>query len=346
MMNWVTNQSVTCHFDEKYVPKESVAIFGLMGVLMKMDEEKGVPVIRKGVIEKLDQINKSGSSIVIATNQTKKTSVPAKCAIEYLIGELRKVGINIIVIMSVRDDGYRKPMTGMFDVAVSYHKDKSGKDICAVKSIVVGKVKSDYDRGFSENIGATFVEAQFFFGEISQKSKWKWSSNIISPSNRHAIVSRKDLLSEIKASETKNVFIIVGAPSCGKSTLAEKIGEKISASVIGIKEKNNKNIATAMKTGKNVVVDVPRMEVRSERQKIIDVASRMDYSVTIVELVAPIYVCKLIDRMRTDQQKDRCLYPKSAYTKFCDRYSDPSFDGFPVVKINISLTKADNKRYD
>ncbi len=365
---WNTDFGVTYFFPDNYKYSPSVAIFSLWGTLVEEDEKEEVTVPEQ-VLKQLRKIHEHDSSIVIISNQTRRTLENAKTWYKTLTGA---TNVPIGCIFSFLNDRNRKPMMGMFELLEEIHHKQSGQYICRDKCILVGraggqvrksgsqlsaktKTEEDYDRAFAENINIMYVQPKLFFGEIKKSDVWKWGNKVISPDRRKQIINKNleesrivrppELIELIRnamlkmAKHDNYVVLFVGLPCSGKTTELKKLTKYFEPFIIITDNEADylDDIKIRLHEGKHIFIDRKGMEIFNEREKILEICDKYEAGVIIVNINITVELCMLFDHIRVQRTPNIELLPETAYTSFLRKYQEPAYKDENNIKvINMS----------
>ncbi len=259
---------------------------------------------------KLNELRSLGFKLVVFTNQRNKKSPDD---IYYKVSKL--LGDDIDIFISTGNDGYRKPMMGMFDVFVKLN-DETG--ISKNEFVYVGDAAgrpndfSDSDFRFALNIRAQFHTPEEFF--LNHLPRLEYSTPSPCP------------LANVKSipwSETigpKTMIIHVGMPGSGKSTLTKHIVQSydnvvvISNDITKTQAKRLRMCRESVMNGNIIVVDNTNPS-NSARSPYVYIASTRNYKIWIVLHLLPQECCQYLNKLRSYTQKCPCV-PEIAYRMF------------------------------
>ncbi|KAL3316254.1 hypothetical protein Ciccas_005100 [Cichlidogyrus casuarinus] len=200
------------------------------------------------------------------------------------------LGVPLQFFVSLADDKYRKPRTGMWHEHIVKHNDSREIDLAesryigdaAGRKACKGK-KADFsnsDRFFAENLGIPFMlPEEFWLGE-QPPSKDLVNPPAIVPSNIPAMDK-----SRFSKASTKEIVIMVGFPASGKSYISQQFFaemgyEVVNRDVHGTWQKCCSLMVGHLEKGKSVVVDNTNVDKES-RSRYILAAKKHDANIKI-----------------------------------------------------------------
>jgi len=236
--------------------------------------------------------------IVIFTNQKK-----IKCPISFSakirnIMSLYEIDVNkYTYYISYSDNGYRKPMTGMYDMLIkanniisidienSFYCGDAGGRIFLSKNKI--KDHSIVDLHYAKNIGLKFKLPEEVF---SQKMEPYYVNDpYLNKSLSIWFYQKKSipwkLINDFSAQSKKKMIITVGSPASGKSYLTKYIEQKYIASDYKYFNSDTqgtsmfKLFSSAIRKGNNVIIDNTNPS-NATRNKYYEIAT--DYDVLIL----------------------------------------------------------------
>jgi bifunctional polynucleotide phosphatase/kinase len=286
-----------------------------------------------------DYIHK-GYKFVIITNQAGLLKEKSKLTIEdfkdrwenSIYPELKKLGItSAYLLVSLYDDFYRKPCTGIWDFLEAELNDSIKID--KKKSLYVGDMagrEKDFaatDLEFALNIGIDFeVPEVFYYNKKYSKiekyttefliRKLKEDEKVFIPSRyldevedkKKEIETRnKDIVKNILTEVTHHniVIMFVGSPASGKTTFYRrnfandgKIAYMSNDTFKGTPAKFTKEVGKKLADGSSVVIDNTN-GTKSARAKIIDVAGKAGIRVIVIHFDTPKPVIMHMNEIRS-----------------------------------------------
>ncbi len=274
---------------------DGTIIFTKSGKKYPIDENDWKP--NNEMIEKMNTIK--NYNIVIFTNQknlTEKLGISKfKIKIENILKLFNK-DLNISIIISLEDDYYRKPLTGMFEFI--NEKYKINKD----KSYFVGDAAGrEGDHSNSDLYFAINNDIKFYTPEDYVKGKESKLNNEYIKINEY--VSDKKV--KIKGNnEGKEIVILVGLPGCGKSTFSKKYYntyEYVNQDTEKTKQKVINKITKAINSEKNIIVDNTNLDEKY-RNEILKIVPET-YNIKFIIFDIPVDVCRHMMYYRVNKDK-------------------------------------------
>ena len=227
-------------------------------------------------IDTLKDLSWKGFTIVIFTNQksTNATKVQFNLdRVSNVIKLLQENKIPVIVFMSTKDDQFRKPQTGMWDVFTQMIKIKTAF-YCGDAA---GRPQdfSDSDAMFAKNIGIEFLNPEDVFPRVER------IDNQISLS--------KDEINTIELPAEKSMVILMGMPGSGKSSYHQntlfKLGyQHVSRDLLKTIPKMTKQVTQLAINNQLITVDATHTQ-QKDRQLYYNIAEKYKYSVVLLYFV-------------------------------------------------------------
>jgi bifunctional polynucleotide phosphatase/kinase len=251
------------------------------------------------VVPKLKDMYDKGYEIVIVSNQKKMTGDEVKTKATMIYNDLK---IPFVFISGHSDIYYRKPQLGLWEVLIEYiFKDIKYIDIPS--SVFIGD--SEADLYFARNTNIKFIHTDTYFLGIQNKEfvkiestehpMTKWVSN--------DVYSIPQL-----SSSSKHLVIMVGSPASGKSYYSQELESKgflrINKDTMKTDKVIEKTFNDGIKNSLNIVIDNTN-PTKESRAKMISVAKKASYFVTIVWMNFPISVVEYLDNYRIAKYKNQ-----------------------------------------
>ena len=373
-MTWREVESVIYYLSPDFKFNPTVALFNFTGTLIISKTFPDIELVYKYdvVKSKLLNITKQGASIIIYQSFYRDDIDNIKKLFELLLKDLK---IPIVAFFSTKKNKYSKPFTNMWKlIELFYQKEKKvvKKDLSIVvghkagRINMLGKKNIDYsciDRAFAFNIGIKFLTPERFFQNYTKISICEYSKDIINQQSRkiEALNSMKthspiiiDELYLLPKSE-KYTVMIVGPPSCGKTTLAKKINQKwiidykigkvshVSENSFETFEELQNSINQQLIDEKSVIVDL--LCNMTNITKIIKTSMTNHAPILIIEIKVSERIVKLLDfiKVQTSKTYKTIVYSKKQWKDYYKQYKKPVFADIPCVKyvsfpLNIQLS--------
>jgi bifunctional polynucleotide phosphatase/kinase len=224
-------------------------------------------------ISVLKELARRGFTIAIFTNQKSTNDNKVQFNLERVtngIKLLEEVEIKVIVFMSISDDVYRKPQTGMWSVLKQIIPIKSGF-YCGDAA---GRPQdfSDSDREFAGNIGVKFYLPEELFPKVER-----------------IIEGSSDTVDQIELPSSKSMVILMGMPGSGKTTYYQQslnpLGYiHISRDELKTIPKMKKMVREALFRDQLVAIDATNAR-QVHRQEYYDLAKEYGYTVALLYFV-------------------------------------------------------------
>ena len=290
-------------------------------------------------IDKLKEIS-SEYQIMIFTNQ--KGLSMGKITIEQFTSKITNIqsilGIEFDIIISTKNDYYRKPLTGMW----RFYKSHRNAKINRKKSFYVGdaagriysqkKDHSSVDRFFAHNIKLNFFTPEQFF-EIEDNEYMIKNVNL-----------KNVNCDNININTDKNLILFVGPPASGKTRLYNNLFSEyvhINMDILHTKVKCLKKTEEAMKYIKNIVIDNTNPSGET-RKFYLDLAKKYNYNRYIINFRSNRDISNYYNHYRVQKSKGKIkLIPNIVYNIFYKKYEIPT-DHEGII-YNYSNYEFDNK---
>jgi bifunctional polynucleotide phosphatase/kinase len=302
---------------------EKIAAFDLDHTLLKPIGKNTFPqnkddaqLVYPEITQKFNQLFLDGYKIVIFTNQKgigKHTQIED---IYYKVDTFLPNGKNIDVYISYKSDKYRKPMPGMFDKFME--NNGSITDIFYVGDAAGRKGDfSNSDAQFAHNCNIPFyTPEQYFLGSTETLP--------LIPT-----ISQPEPMSLNRSIPTDSVIVLIGPPSCGKSTLAHKLAGKYPDTVVINNDTNGASKSVSI-FKKALVAKTPRIIIDNTNATILnravytELAKDNNYKVYAITFDIDRKVAMHLNNYRS-YTKDVPLIPNVAYNSYYKRY-EPAND--------------------
>jgi bifunctional polynucleotide phosphatase/kinase len=299
----------------------------------------------------LKQYNDQGYIIVFFTNQKKLNDEN----IVQFIGKLESIrsilNIDFACYVSYFDNGYRKPMTGMFNKFLLDHNIVSIniKDsfYCgdAAGRTYIGDKKKDHnitDYYFAKNIGLKFITPENVFNKIDNKYyiEDKYTNLALN------IWLNKEPLPWSKISDFNNkngpkIIQMVGCPASGKSSLSRLILKRfpeynyILLNSDTHKHKLSKMFLSAVSNQNNIIIDNtnPSNEIREKYFNEVPT-----YNKLIIYFDFPKDLCLHLNNYRTQRSVTKEKISKLVYNIYYKKLDIPqNSNDINVINIRPSM---------
>jgi len=349
-----------------------IASFDLDGTLIKTKSGKVFAkdkddwqFLNDNVVKVLYKYYNEHYKIVIFTNQLGiNKGHQSKDDFLYKIAQIHKqLKLDFDIFISLKDDYYRKPMTGMWDFFVENYSEKidiknsfyCGDNAGREKNWIKGfkKDKNSVDLQFAYNIGLKFEIPENIFS--TKDTQYKYHSidfNYLGLDLKSLLKNKKDKKYKFipVKKDSQEVIIMVGYPASGKSELAKHIAkDNINYVIITDKEKNS--IKKLLKDGKNVVVDGTHPSKKS-RDELINIVE--DYNkkynknvlIRIIHIDIPINLARHLNNYRVQISKGKIeKIPDVAYRVYDKKFDKLNENNVKIEKIEFMPLNIDNKMF-
>jgi bifunctional polynucleotide phosphatase/kinase len=199
-------------------------------------------VLISGVAKHLQTLFDNNYKIVVFTNQGGK-NFDLELFEKKLQNIITQIGVPMQVFISTKDDIYRKPRTGMWNMLFDNNKMFIDMD----SSFYIGDMAGIHgsDLKFARNIGIKF------YADISMK--------LVTTIPKHPLSDQKHGKYVCKMSDSQEIVILVGPPASGKSSWCTQLDPKryviCCQDTLVTKAKLLKLVEDSLKNGKSVVID-------------------------------------------------------------------------------------------
>lgn len=342
-MEFKKYESIYYYFNEKLnnkltptglFGKSRLACFDLDYTLIKPKSGKKFPIdhtdweflFPNKIKQYLTRLIKDNYNIIIFTNQ--KGISKNKTTIEELTQKLNNIqnelNIDFNILISTIDDKYRKPMTGMWQFLL----DQTNINVDYQNSFYVGdaagriydkkKDHSNDDRNFAFNIKFDewmFITPEMFFDELD-------GDHTIVTNNLNSYNENVEFNIN---SEDKNMILLVGPPSSGKSYLCDslfKTYKRVNQDTLKTQKKCLDKTVKYLKNNRNVIIDNTN-PTKNGRKEYLDLATKYGYKKYIINMNIPRNVVKYLNIYRTQTSNNKVL-PDVVYNVFYKKYEQPS----------------------
>jgi bifunctional polynucleotide phosphatase/kinase len=323
--------------------KDKIAGFDLDNTLIKTKSGRTFPIDEndwifnyKTIIDILNNYNKIGYSIIIITNQkglTTETKLDLWCnKIKEII---KNINLPVKVYVSIKDDIYRKPNLGIWELININNK---------IESFYCGDAMgrkqdhSDTDLKFALNANIPFKTPEEIF----------LHKNIIVPTiqNYPDFNCKKN---KISFNENKDLIIMVGYPGSGKSMFSDKYlknYEIVSQDELKTLPKCLKLCKEYMEKNYKIVIDNTNPS-RETREKYIVLAKKYGYKVRCLLMTTTIQHAKHNNIYRYIYQ-NKLKVPTLVYNIYKNKFQEPELEEgyYEILKINPEVpSKLTNSKY-
>jgi bifunctional polynucleotide phosphatase/kinase len=357
---WKENITLLTRWNKQFVYKPRVAILSFNGTVALTNSGKQVPdnkldtLIPDYILDMIQTLNADGYAIVIIDNEYNiKTGhlsrEDVKYRVEQFAEKLAKKRIPIFVMLSIVDNGLRKPYIDTWKILNSIYA-QNDQEIEKQYSIVIGNAagriadkkakkkadKSCVDRMFALNIGVRFSPVDEFINPGPSRA-WAFPKDMITIDEKKLLLSmsEKNMLeksSDLSFSDEKQLaIIIIGQRSSGRTTLANQIMDKDKDKYIYVEYKkvmNRKQInkhREKVHEGKSFIFDDQKYFLLTveARAVIIDYFKEFNIPVVLINLTTPLKVCKFLNKLKVYGNHEHQPYEQRTYLKYRSLYQIP-----------------------
>jgi bifunctional polynucleotide phosphatase/kinase len=324
------NYIIISNLDKKdYTVKKPLAMFDLDSTLIKTKSNKIFPIDENDWIfisEKIPTLLKNISKthhVIIITNQLKlsKDIKYRNDWINKINNIIKLLSIKIEIYVSNKNDFYRKPSVGLFDlIKKNYNFEHKFSFYCGDAA---GRIKdhSDCDLKFALNCGVKFILSEKFIKLIN------YDKNI----NISYVELPQKYIKMLKYNGNKKEMIIfVGFPASGKSTISKHI--KIKNPDCNYKIINRDQLKTVdkclrlteeeIKKGNSVIIDNTNPSIES-RSVFIKIAKKYKYKIVCIILETSKQLAQHNNSYRNYKYHVEKI-PDIAYNVYIKKYNEPT----------------------
>ncbi|WVW80807.1 polynucleotide kinase 3'-phosphatase [Kwoniella bestiolae CBS 10118] len=356
--------------------KVAISFYDLDGTLIKPKSGAQFPKNRddwvwwhSSVPELLKKEHEAGRHLIVISNQADprdhiKSEWRAKLSL--IAAKLPKeVPVRILAALS-KNDVYRKPNIGMYEVVEKIYKDR-GLEIDIENSVFIGdaagraakgpqrKDHGDTDYKFALNVGLKFVTPEEHFLK-HPRPHFPEPPNGFRPAKLGNLAS----LPHIVPSHTPitrpalEIVIFVGPPASGKSSFfrkhfASEGYEHINQDLLGSRDKCLRVAEQFLAGGTKVVVDNTNRN-RETRAHWVRLAGKLNVPIRLFHFLCPLELAKHNNVYRAcygpADEPTRTLLPALAFNSYASAFEKPSIDeGFDEVRgVNFHFEGSEEQR--
>lgn len=373
---WKHVDTVIYYISDNFKFHPTIALFSFIGTIIKkvefskeiLGENIKIKYAFDELIlkEKIQSISTNVSIIIYDSFNTTNLN-----SIKYAFEKFQNaMDCPMVAFFSTVRNKYSKPFTGMWKIIELFYK-KQDKIINKPTSLVIGnragritikqdkKDKDCSDRAFAHNIDISFVIPEKFFLNDIKLHLWSWDVTILNKLSRQKIVAKNNItpiiLDEINLLPKNSTYaiIIIGNPSCGKTTFAKKIKRKWDADYkMGVIELISDDILTKLNNnlGANHSVIIDGTVCITS---VIKAAMEKMTPILIIEIVTDEYVSQLLDFMKV-QSTNSILrsknyisqFYKHYYKKICYKEKYANIQCIRYVEFPLSLNSCEELWYE
>ena len=352
---WKLIDTVDCFISEDFGFSPTISIFSFIGTIVKKvdktDNSLNYIYNFNLINDKISFINNNGGSIIVIDSFNSPNIDNIKCAFETFH---KAIKCPVIVLFSTLRNKYSKPFTGTWNILRLLYK-KQKKTIKKNLSLVIGnragrKAKKDKDcsdRAFAHNLEINFTTPEKFFMNDMKFYEWSWCPNMLNKASKEKLLDNKtkvpiiiDEINQLPKSE-KYTIIITGSPSCGKTTLSNKIKRKWEQEYKTPSETLSDNILDHdniilklheyLSANKSVIIDL-----LCSYDKILQIIKKSMENFTpimIIEIITSFQIVQLLDHIKVQSSTDSKtqVLNKIYWSQYYKKYIKPKYD-IPCVR--------------
>ena len=345
----------------------NIACFDLDHTLIKPKSNRKLPkdsedyVYLKNVHNKLLELFDNNFNIVIFTNQSGSKLNEVIEKLQSIFLEL--LPIQMSVYIATKDDYYRKPHTGMFELFIS----QNNINLDNVNNIfycgdAAGR-KFDFaftDVAFAYNISLKYIlnnkelnkfkfytPEQFFLNDTTQSKIFCIDNSLNYVNDYYDEIIHNINIPNINLSSTQELVIMCGYPGSGKTNISKKLykNKKLNDNVYLVisKDENKHRAFTMIKKGImgnfSVVVDDTNVSI-ANREVYIELARKYNIPIKCIHVTTEINMCKHLNDMRVEISKGEIVkIPDVAYNVLISKFNKPTLkEGFnEIITIPFML---------
>ena len=317
-------------------------------------------ILFDSIKDKLLELLEKNYTIVIFTNQKRfNKEDKLKMVMSRIVNAFKSIDLldEVYIYAGIKDDNYRKPNIGCFDLFHSAHKYIP---IDYDNSIYVGDaagrlndwkpgIKKDFscaDRKFAFNIKLKFYTPEEYF--LNEEPTNKYFMETFDEFKN----SQTNLLNTIHKSENKHfkpeIVILIGYPGCGKSRFSKKFYQKynlINRDTLKTKGKCKKLVKTHVKNNNNIIIDNTNPDIET-RKEYIEIAKSNNYYIKCYYFNIGLDISKHLNNLRMKLfNKDKI--PEIVYRIFNKKLEYPSVnEGFDEINEVLFVPDFINEEHE
>jgi len=362
--NWDHLNSVLVYKDNNFQHKSSVIILELDYCLIKPISQKKIyntinnysfELYDLELIDKLQKEN-TDKSIIILSNQINKNPLNIDIIKQKLLFITNNTNIPLLCFFALKPNCFMKPHTGLYKLLKAYYKknnfciqnaqiisNEGGMLIETKGTQIVGF--NDTDRAFANNINIQFKSIDEYLDD-SIPLPFEWNRRIIPPSIRKIYVEKiltyknEDIIKVLNAFNKHEMYLIMimGAPRCGKTTLAKQIitqwnndsiGEFNAIQRLGPDEYSKKrriNIFNKLLDDRISIIIDGDCHTEQLREPFIKKAIEKSIPILYIEVNCGIEMAKVFNHsyIETNTDVNSVLYTNRLYNIYKGEYKKPT----------------------
>lgn len=359
------------NFDKTSLNINKLACFDLDHTLIKPKGNRKLPKDAddyeyiKNVKETLVKFQNDNYHIIIFSNQSGSKLDQVIAKITNILFELLNIyNLKISIFIATKDDYYRKPHTGMFELFLKFNdlQINNLKDIFYCGD-AAGR-KGDFacsDYAFAYNLSLKYYnnsnKIKFYVPEeIFQKQRVNYTpickdNSLIFVNQYYENYNKITKNIEIPVpTKSQEIIIMCGFPGSGKSKVASDIYGKSDNYIIISKDVyKTRSITISKQSLKNklsIVIDDTNIDVKN-REIYIKLAKEYNIPIKCIHVNTYLNLCKHLNDMRVEIGKGKITkVPEIAYNVLNKKYSKPELkEGFTEI-YTIQFLLPDIKNID
>lgn len=334
----------------------NIACFDLDHTLIKPNDNRKLPkdsedyIYLNNVVKKLYDLYNNNYNIVIFTNQSGNKLNDVLDKIHNIFLELLPIQLSIYI--ATKNDYYRKPHTGMFELFIVQNRiELNNIDNIFYCGDAAGR-KCDFacsDYAFVYNIALKYInidkelrKIKFYtpeqlFLDNTDSFKINCKDNSLQYVNDYYDEIRQTLnVPHIELSDTQEIIVMCGFPCSGKSNIAKKLYSKNKNYIIISKDDHQSRSMSYIKNSLinklSVVVDDTNV-TELTRAPYIEIAKKHNIPIKCIHVNTNLDMCKHLNDMRVEISKGYIdKVPDVAYNVLNAKFSKPLLkEGFNEV---------------
>ena len=292
----------------------------------------------------LQELHENGFLIVVFSNQLRCKGEQEKMILQRFDNVLNDINVPISMYVSHKNDNYRKPNKGMFELLKTHFNTKN----ISKESFYVGdaagrcenystKTKKDFscaDRKFAYNLDLKFYTPEEFF--LHEEPNKNYFMNTM---DELKTIEGLDRYSLYESEENNNkqsnneCVILVGCPASGKSYYVNnKLSDyvRINQDILKTKKKCIEKCEQALQEKKNIVIDNTNPDLET-RKNYIDLCNKYNVSVNCLYFLVSDDLFEHLNNFKMKIHKTEKI-SKLVHNKFYKKLIQPSVEeGFYKV---------------
>lgn len=338
-------QKDTCYYFISKNTNKKIYGFDLDSTLIKTKSGAKFPkdssdwlFLYDNIKDVLQKLNKE-YHLVIFTNQKGLNESSKILDFNKKINDIfNELKFEMSIFVSIEDDLYRKPLTGMYKLFLEKinKKDDEIDDLYYCGDAAGRKYKDGTkDFSISDYYFAYNIDAIFKLPEELFNQKDVDLGKVV---DLYDTLDLQKYITKEKykfKNDPKELVLLVGLPACGKSTIVQKnfnTYKQISLDV----QKNKKKMMELFKDyvlhGFQIIIDNTNSTTNS-RKEFIDIAKKYNYKIKIYYQNIPFEVCNHLNNYRVEKG-ERSKISIITYRTMLKYFEEPTSEEGEVIKLN------------